>query len=55
MENPGGNDIFGNVSGIIGCGTVHFGRVLSGKCTAAVTADTTIGIHNDLSSGKIEL
>ena len=45
-------DILCNVTCCICCGTVYLGAVLSGECAAAVTCVATVGVYDDLTSGK---
>jgi len=48
----GGDDIFGDPTAHVGSAAVHFGRVLAGKGTAAVTAHAAVGINDDFASGQ---
>ena len=49
---PGGNDVFGHVSGGIGCRAINFARVLARKSAAAVRAGAAIGVDDDLAAGQ---
>ena len=47
-----GNQVLRNFSGHIGCRTVYLGRILSGKCAAAVMSSAAVGVGNNLTSCK---
>ena len=48
----GSHHVFGDVTSHIRPGSVNFGTVLPGKCTAAMRYQATVGIHHQLPSGQ---
>ena len=50
VGQPGGNDVLGHVAPGIGGRTIDLGRILAGKCAAAVARHSTVGIDDDLST-----
>src|SRR5690606_17414294 len=52
IGHSSGHQIFSYMACGIGCASVHLARVFSTKCTATMGSLTSVGIHNDLSSGQ---
>src|SRR5687768_16482789 len=50
--DTGSNDVLGNVTPGIGCGTVHLGWVLARESTTAVMRGASIAVHDDLATGE---
>src|SRR5690606_31031380 len=48
----GGNQVFRDVTCRISCRAVHFGRILTGKRTSAVSALAAIRVNYDFPPGK---
>ena len=46
------HDILGNISCGVGCRTVYLCTILTGKCSAAVTCLSTVGVYDNLASGE---
>src|SRR5271155_2185053 len=47
-----GDDVFGNVARHVGCGAIDLGRILAAESAAAVAAHASVGVDDDLASGK---
>src|SRR6185437_903439 len=45
-----GNNVFGNVTSHVSRRAVDLGRILAGKCAAAVAAHAAVGVHDDLAA-----
>ncbi len=45
-----GYDVFGDVSRHVGSAAVNFGGVFAAEASAAVAADSSVGVHDDFSS-----
>src|SRR5699024_1477494 len=52
LGHTGSHQILCHITGSIGSGTVHLGRVFAGESTTAVTAITAVGIDNDFPSSQ---
>ena len=52
ISQTGSYDILSHIAGRISCRTVYLGAVLTGKCAAAVTCRSAVGIYNNLASGR---
>ena len=50
ISQTSGNNVFRDVTGCIGCGTVNFRRILTRECTAAVTRHAAVGINDDFTT-----
>ena len=48
----GGDDVFRNVAAGVSGGTVHFGRIFAGECTATVRSCAAVGIDDDFAAGS---
>ena len=48
----GGDDVFRNVAAGVSGGTVHFGRIFAGECTATVRSCAAVGIDDDFAAGQ---
>jgi len=46
---------FGNISGIIGCGSIYFSWIFSRECTTSMRSPTSICINYNLSSSKTSI
>src|SRR5690606_26723186 len=47
-----GDHVLGYIAASVGSRTVHFGRILTGERTAAVTGHTAVAVHDDLTAGQ---
>src|SRR5699024_12767323 len=46
------DDILRHIARRIGCGAVHLGRILAGKCATAVACHAAVGVDDDLAPGQ---
>ena len=52
VGQTGGNQVLGNVAGIVSAGAVHLGGILAGESAAAVSAHAAVGVVDDLTAGE---
>ena len=52
VSQTGGNQILGDVTGVVSAGAVHLGGILTGESAAAVTGIAAVGVHDDLTAGQ---
>ena len=52
VGQAGGHQVFGDIAGGVGAGTVNFGRVFAGEGAAAVPGDAAVGVHQNLAPGQ---
>src|SRR5437899_2768036 len=51
-RQSGRNNVLCDIAGHVRSRTIYFGRILAAKCSATVPAPSTVGVHDDFSSGQ---